>query len=182
MHYDTVSLLLISMVPYSEIEKQMSMAWSRQRSYVRGVIKQVMEDWEANAALLVDKRRGQVRGAWEALYNKCVAKGDLNAAAKCMTEIGKLDGCYAPEQVNLNHTHQGNVGVGISLGSLGFKSADDVRDRIEYLRGQVAEQGASALVGGQVSAVAQAQLHGRTPDNNALPVIDVPDPDQGGTP
>lgn len=176
-HYDRVSLMLISMVPYPEIEKQLSMSWGKPRKYIRDIISQVHADWEEGAALVAHTRRNQIRLGMEALFLKATQKGDLQTAARVLTELGRLDGCYQAEKVQV--THQGQVGVGISLGSLGFKSSDEVRDRIEYLQKQLEAEGPKALTAGQAQQTAQAHLTGIQPDThaNGAPtgkVIDIP--------
>lgn len=163
-HTDRVSLMLISMVPYSEIEKQLSASWGKPRLYVREVIRQVHQDWAEGAAVTQDTRRHQVRQGMEGLYMKAIQKNDLQTAARVLTELGRLDGCYSPDRAVVDHNHAGQVGVGISLGSLGFKSPQEVADRVEWLRSQIKSQGPAAIQAGQPQLVAQAHLAGRVPD------------------
>lgn len=169
-HYDRVSLMLISMVPYPEIEKQLSLSYGKSRKYIREIISQVHNDWAEGAALVQDTRRHQVRLGFEGLYLKAVQKGDLQTAARVLTELGRLDGCYMPDKVAV--THQGQVGVGIALGSLGFKSPQEVADRVEWLKAQIIANGPKAIAPGQLQHVAQAHLTGETPDNhtNGVPL------------
>lgn len=185
-HYDRVQLMLISMVPYSEIEKQLALSFNKPRSYVRDVIKQVHEDWAEGAALTVETRRHQIRQGMEGLYMKAIQKGDLQTAARVITELGRLDGCYVPDRVQVQH--QGQVGVGISLGALGFKSPQEVAARVDWLKSQIAARGPQVIAANQPQLVAQAHLTGQTPDNHStsgatLPdqttIIDVPE-DSGG--
>ncbi len=186
-HYDRCSVMLISMVPTSEIEKQLSMSWGKPRAYVRTLITHIHRDWEEGAALTQNTRRHQIRQGFEALFMKCITKGDLQTAKGILTELGRLDGCYLPDRVAVEHS--GGVGVGISLGSLGFKSPQEVAERVEWLQAQIAARGMQALAGNQPQLVAQAHLAGETPDNHTngaqLPdpdnVIDIlPDNEEGG--
>lgn len=185
-HYDRVSLMLISMVPYSEIEKQMSLSWGKSRSYVRDIIKEVHTDWAEGALLVQDTRRHQIRQGFEALYMRCMNSQppQLRTAARILAELGRLDGCYLPDQVEVSH--QGTVGVGISLGSLGLKNPQEVTDRIAYLQHLIDTRGAGALQAGQAAAVAQAHLSGTPIDNhtNGEPepaeFIDIPWEKKGG--
>lgn len=191
-HTDQISTLLISMVPYAEIEKQCSLRWNKPRQYVVQVIAHVTQDWGATAAVIAETRRHQIRQAWEYLYRQCMAKSDLKAAAYVLTQLGKLDGCYAPESMDIAHSHTGSIGVGISLASLGLRSPEEVSTRIDELRARLAAQGPKALQAGQPSAVATAILAASTPPNYATPtsttnganghapsdIIDIdPDPD-----
>lgn len=165
-HYDRVSLMLISMVPYSEIEKQLALSWNKPRTYVRDVIHQVHTDWAEGAAMVQETRRHQIRQGFEALFMKCMVASppQLRTAARILAELGRLDGCYQPDQVAVQV--QGGIGVGISLGSLGFKSPQEVHDRVEYLQKLIATQGPAALQAGQPATVAQAHLFGIPPDNH----------------
>ncbi len=162
-HYDQISTMLIAMMPLSEILKQASAKFGKAKTYVREVVRQIHEDWEADAAPIASTRRNQIRQGMELLYRQANADKDWSTCAKILTELGRLDGVYAPERATV--THQGQVGVGISLGSLGFKSPQEVRDRVDWLKSQIAAKGASAVQGTQPQLVAQAHLSGEVPDS-----------------
>lgn len=142
---DVVHNMLVNMVPYSEIERQLSARWRVSRKRVHNLIKLVLDEWSASSSALTPARRHQIRGGFEALFLRANQKGDIGLAARILGELAKLDGCYAPTQAQVNVTGAMGVGVGINLGGLGFKSADEVRDRIEELRGRLAKQGPSLL-------------------------------------
>lgn len=167
-HYDRVRVMMISMLPYSEIEKQCGNSWGKNRSYVRSVISAVHADWEEGAASVVNTRRHQIREGFEYLYQKAVGDKDWAVAARVLTELGRLDGCYMPDKVAVHH--QGQVGVGLALGSLGFKSPQEVAERVEWLKAQIAAKGPQALGPGQAQLVAQAHLNGEIPDNQTTGV------------
>jgi hypothetical protein len=174
-HYDTVATMLISMVPYTEIQKQLSMRWAKPRKYILDIISQVHTDWQAEAAATMGTRRNQIRQGFEALYMKALKENKLVVAAMVMKELGKLDGAYATEELAVQHHHSGVVGqVGISLGGLGFKSPDEVRARIEALRAQLASAGPQVLApAAQAVNVGHSQLTGAPLPNHTNLVIDV---------
>jgi hypothetical protein len=175
-HYDTVSTMLISMVPYAEIQKQLSMRWGKPRKYVLDVMRYVHQDWASNAALLADTRRHQIRAGFERVFLLASQRQtgqqsdpDLHVMTRVMRELGLLDGCYVPSEVNVNHT--GAVGVGIALGALGFKSPDEVKARIDELRATLAAQGPRALTAPAPDAgLAVSGLAGTVSD---MSVIDI---------
>ncbi len=153
-HYDTVSAMLMNVVPTPMILTQLSMRWGKAKKYVSDVIVRVHEDWATQAALTADTRRHQIRAGFEQLLTKAMRPtnpnapqaqqvGDLRLAAHIMRELGLLDGCYKPTGVDINVS--GQVGVGIALGALGFKSQDEVKDRIAELQKKLAIQGPSAI-------------------------------------
>lgn len=182
-HYDTVSTMLIGMVPYSEIQKQLSMRWAKPRKYVMDVMVQVQHDWAANAALLADTRRHQIRAGFEKVLLMAAQQTppDLHVMTRVMRELGLLDGCYQPAEVNVNHA--GAIGVGISLGGLGFKTPDEVRSRIEELRAQLAAQGPKAIQSPPSPAAGVSALAG-VPLNNVIDISEANpgDPGDGGGP
>lgn len=162
-HKQTVQSHLISMMPMPMVVDQCSASWGKPRKYVMAVIQAVEQEWAEEAALVAPTRRHQIRAGMEALYRLAISKDKLTVAAFTLKELGKLDGCYQPEQLQVEHS--GAVGVGISLGALGFKSPEEVESRIDELRARLAAQGPRALQGAQPQAVALAQLAG----SNAAP-------------
>ena len=193
-HVDRCSALLIAMVPYAQLIKTLSQEWHKPVKYVKDLVVHIHEDWAGTAALVTETRKHQVRQAFEALYMKAGTAKDHNAQARILREIGLLDGCYQAQKVD--HTINGHlgVGVGISLGSLGFNNPEEVAARIEHLRGMLASQGPKALQGALPAAVSQAILSGQqvpsnvpsTYDHDQEPddpvIIDVPPSDPEGEP
>jgi hypothetical protein len=166
-HYDTVANMLMNVLPNHMILSQCSMRWNKPKAYVQDVIVRVHEDWATQAAMTADTRRHQIRQGFEVLLMKALkghpnaqggqsSPGDLHLASRIMRELGLLDGCYKPATSEINITHGGQVGMGIALGALGFKSQDEVRDRIDELRAQLAKQGPAALQAPQGSGTPAA--------------------------
>jgi hypothetical protein len=188
-HYDRVSTMLVSMVPYSMIVKQLSAEWKKPKKYIMEVVTAVHEDWANQAAVTQHTRRHQIRQAFEFLYMKATAAKDITNAARIMRELGLLDGSYAKTEVAVSHS--GGVGVGISLGALGFKTPDEVQARIEELRARLALEGPKVLQSLTPNASAllpEAQSANVTTTNGvdhehdvAPTIIDVPPGDEEGT-
>jgi len=181
-HYDRISTMLIAMVPYPMIERQLTLEWQKPKSYIANCIKQVHQDWAQAAAMVEDTRRHQIRHGFEALFMKASAAKDGNLATRIMHELGMLDGCYQQAQ-QVNVSHGGGVNVGISLGALGFKSPDEVQGRIEYLRGELAKRGPSALQGALGAGPPTIQGASQTvkpPSGQDRAIVDVADPDDTG--
>lgn len=174
--------MLISMFPHFMIVSQLSMRYGKPRTYVEDLIKRVHDDWAINAAAIADTRRHQVRHGFEKIMMIAAGKKDaaghptpaLDVMVRVQRELGLLDGCYVPNTVNVNHT--GAVGVGISLGGLGFKSPEEVAARVDELRARLAAQGPGALSRPAGSAQALPQLITQTQDANVIEI----DPDPGG--
>jgi hypothetical protein len=162
--YDTVRVMLAGMLPLAEIEKQVGNRFDKSRPYVRDVIRTIHQDWADGAVMVQETRRHQIREGWQQLYRQANADKDWHACAKILTELGRLDGCYSPSQVQVQH--QGAIGVGISLGSLGFKTPQEVAARVDWLKAQIAARGPSAIQAAQPQLVAQAQLSDTAPDNH----------------
>ena len=186
-HYDTVANMLMNVLPNHMILSQCSMRWNKPKQYVQDVIVRVHEDWAAQAALTADTRRHQIRQGFEVLLMKALkgtpnaqgqaGNGDLHLAARIMSELGKLDGCYKPAQSEINVNHGGQIGMGIALGALGFKSQDEVRDRIEELRARLAKQGPAALQAPAQTPGIPTALETMTPTAATSGFIDVEEGD-----
>lgn len=161
-HFEKVSTMLTAMMPNSQIEKQCALEWVKTRTYVRKVIAAVHQSWAESAALIQDTRRHQLREAGQFLYVQALSNKERSVALHALEYLAKLDGVAAPSKVDV--THNGQVGVGISLGNLGYKSSQDVMSRIDELRAKLAKQGPSALQSTTPQAI-QANL-------NALPAPD----------
>lgn len=191
-HVDRCNAMLTAMMPYAKVESELAKAFNKPPKYIRDLMRYVHDQWAEQASLVADSRRHQIRQGFEMLYLRATADKDWPSCTRIMTELGKLDGCYKPAQLDV--THSGNVGVGLSLGTLGFSSPQEVHDRIAYLENELDTKGATALAGSHINQVAQAHLQGQTPDtmdgapknghntrSGAVhpPVIDV-DPDPEG--
>lgn len=175
-HYDAVSTMLISMVPYSMIIQQLHMKWSKPKKYVTDIIKQVHTDWAETAALVADTRRHQIRNGFEKMLMMATAAKDLPTMVRIQIELGKLDGCYVPHQAVITHQGAVGVGVGIALGGLGFKDPDEVRSRIDELQKKLAAQGPQALQAPDLSDQATDHLAGQDPlPINPDTIIDIED-------
>ena len=164
---DTVALSLRGMMPMSEIVRQCSASWDKPRAYVLKVVQAVEQQWAEDAALVAPYRKHHIREGMETLMRVSLSANKHTVAAYLLVHLAKLDGCLSPDRVDV--THSGAVGVGISLGSLGFKTPQEVQGRIEELRAKLAAQGAGALQGQQPQGVALAQLTATpAPDHTGL--------------
>ena len=155
---DEVTAMLRNMVPYSVIQQQLSLRWGMSRASIMGIIRRVHADWAVDAATVSDTRRHQIRNGFEQLFMQAQGAKKLDLAARILGELARLDGCIAPTAVNMQVQGQVGVGVGISLGTLGFKSPDEVRARIDELQNRLKTQGPIMLTGGQALSASLATL------------------------
>lgn len=187
-HYDRVSTMLISMVPYSMIARQLSGEWKKTKKYIMEVIQTIHEDWADQSALATPGRKHQIRQAFEHLFITAKTAKDTGNATRILRELALLDGSYAKTQVAIEHS--GSMGVGINLGALGFKTPDEVQARIEEIRERLAAQGPKFLqsVSPNVSILLSDEQAGTLIPSNganghdlAQEIIDVPlDPEPEG--
>jgi hypothetical protein len=71
---------------------------------VRHDIARVMFAHENKDAMTREERRQQMRLSLKQLYQRCVNGKDYRGAGFVLDRICKLDGLYAPDNVNVNHT------------------------------------------------------------------------------
>lgn len=144
---DEVQSLLVNLVPYSQIEKIMSQKWRKPRPFVRKVIQWVHNEWAFTSTdpEFTKTRKDTIRNAFQNLYTKAASQSEFNVMATVLKELSHLDGLYAPRQVDISGQVASTIGVGIGLAALGYKSADDVRIRLDELKARLKEHGPQAL-------------------------------------
>lgn len=146
---DEVTGMLATMVPHGMIIKNLAAKWGVKRPTVRRYIERVYDEWfdQAQYDNFQTNRRDQLRHAYQTLYMKALSEGQYATCSGILRELGHLDGTYAPKEIQLG----GAVGVGLGLATLGFKTPEEVAERIEELKEMIESGGPTAI--GQLGPV-----------------------------
>lgn len=124
---DAVEMMLRRGYTNSSIEGMLSAEWKCGRIAVKKMIREVYDEWEADAKKYgvdrVFQRRQQLEGVLEA----AMIDKDWRAAVVALDRLCKIDGCYAAVQFEMNIT-------GSLEHRLSMMTSDQKRQRFDELR------------------------------------------------
>lgn len=139
---DIVDQMLRQGYTRSSIQILLSKKWGMTRRQVRKYIAQVISAWEADAILNTENRITERRSQLEGVLEMALRQDppNLKVAIAALDRLCKVDGCYPAQEVSLAVQQ---VGLGVGLGTLGFKSREEIRGRIDELKHRLLNGGSS---------------------------------------
>lgn len=120
---DAIEAALGRVLPHSIIERKFATEWKITRRQVRRYISKVYEEWEEQAKENRATHRSALRWAFQDIYQKSYSDQEWGMALQALDRIGRLDGCYAPDKVEVSG----------EITNLGFKDAEEAKARLVEL-------------------------------------------------
>jgi len=119
-----VAELLAAQVSGTEIAERIAERYSISTRMAWKDIKTVYDTWETDSSRERGFRRHRMRNTMMAFYQRCMARRQYTAALGALDRLCKLDGLYAPEKLEVEHT--GSVDIS-------KLTSAQIRDRIDEL-------------------------------------------------
>lgn len=129
-----IAHLLGNCAPHDQIIATCSKQWKVTTYTVREYIALVHQDWKERREGTPDYRSMQfdsIDYAFRVLYMKSLRAHKFSAAAKCLTELSKIHGIYAPEEHKVTAELTGGH---VQVTAMGCASAEEVAARIDELK------------------------------------------------
>lgn len=132
-------VLLAAQVQPIEASKQLAEKFGLSQRMCSRYVARVLDRWEKEAGDTKPIRKHQVRQSLRTVFQAALQQQKLKVCVDALREMAKIDGLYEPIQVGIGGGVE--VGAGMGLGMMGFKSGDDVRERIEELEARLLNGG-----------------------------------------